>query len=140
MGLLRSLLSRLKRNGRSCSWNPCTSSNHCRILFFSFLTAVDAAQLDPYFSQAVIFFNQLPMLWFLLAVLLVSTSAHPQHGSGLGDWPAHRWSARQFRSLITFGDSYTDENRLNYFLLHNGSAPPSGTFLPEVSLVERRRA
>lgn len=27
--------------------------------------------------------------------------------------------------------SYTDENRLNYFIAHNGSAPPVGTLLPE---------
>lgn len=41
------------------------------------------------------------------------------------------WDVSNFDSLITFGDSYTDENRLNYFGLHNGSAPPAGTFLPE---------
>ncbi|ETN36535.1 uncharacterized protein HMPREF1541_08813 [Cyphellophora europaea CBS 101466] len=41
------------------------------------------------------------------------------------------WQASNFNSLITFGDSYTDENRLNYFASHNGSAPPAGTFLPE---------
>ena len=43
------------------------------------------------------------------------------------------WSLAQFSSLITFGDSYTDENRLNYFLEHAGAAPPPGTFLPEVT-------
>lgn len=31
-----------------------------------------------------------------------------------------------FKSLVTFGDSYTDENRLGYFINHNGSAPPVG--------------
>lgn len=41
------------------------------------------------------------------------------------------WDVSNFDSLITFGDSYTDENRLNYFASHNGSAPPPGTFLPE---------
>lgn len=41
------------------------------------------------------------------------------------------WQASNFDSLVTFGDSYTDENRLNYFGSHNGSAPPPGTFLPE---------
>jgi len=42
------------------------------------------------------------------------------------------WYLERFSSLITFGDSYTDENRLNYFATHNGSAPPPGTLLPEV--------
>lgn len=41
------------------------------------------------------------------------------------------WSVSNFNSLIAFGDSYTDENRLNYFGGHNGSAPPPGTLLPE---------
>ena len=41
------------------------------------------------------------------------------------------WQASNYRSLLTFGDSYTDENRLNYFGSNNGSAPPAGTFLPE---------
>lgn len=43
------------------------------------------------------------------------------------------WSLAQFSSLITFGDSYTDENRLNYFIQNGGAAPPPGTLLPEVS-------
>ena len=43
------------------------------------------------------------------------------------------WSVGQFSSLITFGDSYTDENRLNYFTENAGAAPPPGTFLPEVN-------
>lgn len=42
------------------------------------------------------------------------------------------WSVVQFSSLVTFGDSYTDENRLSYFIQHAGAAPPPGTFLPEV--------
>lgn len=46
--------------------------------------------------------------------------------------PAAAWTIKQFASLITFGDSYTDENRLNYFINNNGSAPPPGTILPEV--------
>ncbi|KIW82352.1 hypothetical protein Z517_05379 [Fonsecaea pedrosoi CBS 271.37] len=41
------------------------------------------------------------------------------------------WSLQNFNSLITFGDSYTDESRLGWFINHNGSAPPVGTLLPE---------
>lgn len=41
------------------------------------------------------------------------------------------WSVSNFNSLITFGDSYTDESRLGWFINHNGSAPPAGALLPE---------
>lgn len=41
------------------------------------------------------------------------------------------WSVSNFQSLITFGDSYTDESRLGYFISHDGSAPLPGTLLPE---------
>jgi phospholipase/lecithinase/hemolysin len=41
------------------------------------------------------------------------------------------WSISNFKSLITFGDSYTDESRLGSFITHNGTAPAAGTLLPE---------
>jgi hypothetical protein len=41
------------------------------------------------------------------------------------------WTASNYKSLITFGDSYTDESRAAYFATNNGSAPPPGTLLPE---------
>jgi hypothetical protein len=37
-----------------------------------------------------------------------------------------------FNSLIAFSDNYTDDNRFNYFGVHNGSGPSAGTFLPEL--------
>ncbi|CEJ84293.1 hypothetical protein VHEMI03436 [[Torrubiella] hemipterigena] len=36
----------------------------------------------------------------------------------------------KMENLVTFGDSYTDESRLKYFIDHNGQAPPPGTLLP----------
>ncbi|KAF2243047.1 carbohydrate esterase family 16 protein [Trematosphaeria pertusa] len=36
------------------------------------------------------------------------------------------WQAKDFKTLVAFGDSYTDENRLGYFINHDGSAPPVG--------------
>jgi len=58
------------------------------------------------------------------AVVLADTdsASHNPHGS---------WHLRSFDNLITFGDSYTDENRLGYFTTHNGTAPPVGELLPE---------
>ncbi|KAK1967114.1 acetyl esterase [Colletotrichum sublineola] len=37
---------------------------------------------------------------------------------------------KKFENLVTFGDSYTDEGRLGYFINNNGSAPPAGVLLP----------
>jgi len=61
------------------------------------------------------------------------TSARP--GQGQPNWrswppqplePEHRWDLKQFISFVVFGDSYTDDSRLTYFITHNGSAPPVG--------------
>ncbi|KAF1946878.1 GDSL lipase/acylhydrolase family protein [Clathrospora elynae] len=43
---------------------------------------------------------------------------------GLAGRPSQGWREGKFKTLVTFGDSYTDENRLEYFINHNGSAPP----------------
>jgi hypothetical protein len=47
-------------------------------------------------------------------------------GVGLAGKASSCWRSGQFDTLVTFGDSYTDENRLGYFINHNGSAPPVG--------------
>jgi len=36
----------------------------------------------------------------------------------------------RMENLVTFGDSYTDEGRLGYFIGHSGQGPPAGTLLP----------
>ncbi|KAI9374599.1 hypothetical protein BJX61DRAFT_532241 [Aspergillus egyptiacus] len=40
--------------------------------------------------------------------------------------PSHHWGPRPWKSLVTFGNSYTDEGRVEYFLNHNGDSPPVG--------------
>ncbi|KAF4552899.1 GDSL-like Lipase/Acylhydrolase-like protein 2 [Elsinoe fawcettii] len=40
------------------------------------------------------------------------------------------WSKDRFQSLVAFGDSYTDDSRLGYFINNNGSAPPVGWVNP----------
>jgi phospholipase/lecithinase/hemolysin len=40
---------------------------------------------------------------------------------------------KRFENFVTFGDSFTDEGRLGYFINNNGSAPPAGTLLPASS-------
>lgn len=44
---------------------------------------------------------------------------------------AAAWTESQFSSLVVFGDSYTDESRLGYFINHKGAAPPVGYLGPE---------
>jgi hypothetical protein len=48
------------------------------------------------------------------------------------DRPDQAWKAGKFKTLVTFGDSYTDENRLGYFIQNGGSAPPVGWEQPVV--------
>lgn len=36
-----------------------------------------------------------------------------------------------FDNLVTFGDSYTDNGRLPYYVANNGSAPPAGVLPPQ---------
>ncbi len=45
------------------------------------------------------------------------------------------WNVSRFRNLVTFGDSYTDESRLEYFINHGGVGPPPGTVLAGSSLI-----
>lgn len=66
-----------------------------------------------------------PMLSQLLAAALTFTAVQ-------AEYPAHAWKAGKFKTLVTFGDSYTDENRLGYFSKNNGSAPPVGWDQPVV--------
>ena len=37
---------------------------------------------------------------------------------------------KKFSTLVVFGDSYSDDSRLTYFLANNGSAPPLGWISP----------
>ena len=67
---------------------------------------------------------------FLALVFCATTNAAGLHKRANSSSP---WYLERFANFIVFGDSYTDENRLNYFASHNGSAPPPGTYLPEVS-------
>ncbi|PWY75035.1 GDSL lipase/acylhydrolase family protein [Aspergillus heteromorphus CBS 117.55] len=41
-----------------------------------------------------------------------------------------RWGPSRFSNLVTFGDSYTDDTRFEYFYTHDGSAPPVGWVEP----------
>lgn len=53
-------------------------------------------------------------------------------GLGLMASASAECAQQKFKSLVQFGDSYTDIARLGYFIAHNGSAPPVGWEQPEV--------
>lgn len=42
----------------------------------------------------------------------------------------HGYARHRIQNLVVFGDSYTDEGRLGYFLGTGGVAPPPGTIIP----------
>ncbi|PGH11392.1 hypothetical protein AJ79_04893 [Helicocarpus griseus UAMH5409] len=48
----------------------------------------------------------------------------------LADGGSSRWNLKELKSLVTFGNSYTDESRLGYFIEHK-EAPPVGWRAPE---------
>lgn len=67
---------------------------------------------------------------------LVTAASLPPHLDAR-DENSSSWNLARFKSLVTFGDSYTDESRYNYFATHNGSAPPPGWVDPPVGLFHR---
>jgi len=67
----------------------------------------------------------------ILITAIASVSYASQWKRAYPGEPATPHILNSFTNLVTFGDSYTDENRLNYFQKHNGSAPPAGTLVPQ---------
>lgn len=64
------------------------------------------------------------LLLLSLLVTILATITVPR------DTPSDRWTGQEFESLVTFDDSYTDEQRINYFGSNNGTAPPVGGIEP----------
>lgn len=62
------------------------------------------------------------MRCFLLLVVGAIMAPTGTYGSGL------------FENLVTFGDSYTDDGRLAYYIENDGSAPPPGVLPPQSSV------
>ncbi|XDG08136.1 hypothetical protein ABKA04_007751 [Annulohypoxylon sp. FPYF3050] len=61
-----------------------------------------------------------------LALLAIFMSCVPTLCCGSG--------TSEIDNLIVFGDSYTDEGRLTYFLTHDYNPPPAGLYIPESNL------
>lgn len=67
---------------------------------------------------------------FLFIITLFSTAARSLTVSRGA--LSNGWAGNDFKSLVTFGDSYTDEKRAGYFADNNGAAPPVGWIQPVV--------
>lgn len=65
-------------------------------------------------------------------VSLTSATLALAASTAVAQAPNSKWNLQSFKTLVAFGDSYTDESRLNYFENHNGEAPPVGWIAPEV--------
>ena len=63
--------------------------------------------------------------------LLTSCLGASVLAGGLSERGNSVWNLDNFDSLVTFGDSYTDEGRLGYIIQQNFTLPPAGTYLPE---------
>lgn len=76
-------------------------------------------------------------LFFLkmLSVLSIITVAVPLAHAASKPVSGQTWAINNFKALVAFGDSYTDESRLSYFLSHNCEAPPVGWVGPVVCYV-----
>ncbi|RPA75263.1 GDSL lipase/acylhydrolase family protein [Ascobolus immersus RN42] len=61
-----------------------------------------------------------------LALSLVALSAASVEAGG----PKKNFWGTNFKNLVAFGDSYTDEGRLNYISGNNGQVPPPGYIQP----------
>jgi phospholipase/lecithinase/hemolysin len=69
----------------------------------------------------------------VLALLTATAFAGPSINSSLPQQrkhPALGWD-HPLKTLLAFGDSYTDESRLSYFVSHAGLAPPVGWIGPD---------
>jgi hypothetical protein len=84
--------------------------------------------------NAVLLSEMLSVAVFLTIIISLSVVyGHPKPANVPGGSSAPSWSLDNFKSLVTFGDSYTDESRGNYFVSHGGNPPPVGWIGPVVS-------
>jgi hypothetical protein len=67
------------------------------------------------------------VLYNTIHVGALSTTDYATHAT-------ESWSIKNLKSVVTFGDSYTDESRISFFVNHSGAAPPTGWIGPLVSL------
>lgn len=74
---------------------------------------------------------------FLTALLATTASAasigNLHHPPSYPQQSGSSWDLQKFTSLVIFGDSYSDDSRLGYFINSGGDPPPVGWVNPPVS-------
>ena len=81
--------------------------------------------------------SALALVAFSSAVLTLASPWGRPHGPKYGGHKPSKnseWSLKRFETLVVFGDSYSDDSRLGYFINNDGEAPPVGYENPVVSL------
>jgi hypothetical protein len=83
----------------------------------------------PLSRKKVVIWTFIMALTLTLCTILISMAlvyGRPHDDSQQTTFQPTKWDLDGFRSLVTFGDSYTDESRAWYFNDHGGTAPPPG--------------
>ncbi|CZT19571.1 related to GDSL lipase/acylhydrolase family protein [Ramularia collo-cygni] len=70
------------------------------------------------------------MLFITVFTLALASLSNAQTTESSNNQTSHLWGLKKFTSWCSFGDSYTDDSRLSYFINNNGSAPPVGWVNP----------
>lgn len=95
---------------------------------------VATAQRPSRIRRVVIIIMLISMAIIALVVpIAVVFGRHTSSPPPAASWAAGTWNASNFKNLVTFGDSYTDEARGLYYQGHNGQFPPPGWIAPVVS-------
>jgi hypothetical protein len=69
-----------------------------------------------------------------LMISLGVVLAHPRPTlPGMVTVESGSWTLESYKSMVVFGDSYTDESRILYLASHAGLKPPAGWVPPVVS-------
>jgi len=112
----------------SFAYKVCSPAVRNTSIIYSKNTGVEILTLQ-YFSQENSIMLLIVSVLFFGAVTTALPGFPPSWAPGGPPKQQNNWNLKQFNSLVTFGDSYTDESRLGYFISHNGAAPPPGTLL-----------
>ena len=113
----------------SCTYDSCTrrARVHNCIIGSEILKSMVLGNHSPSKKKAVICTLIMASTTALLTLLISLSLVYGLHdNSQQTTFQPIGWEPDGFRSLVTFGDSYTDEARAWYFNDHGGAAPPTG--------------
>nr|POF00943.1 acetylesterase [Quercus suber] len=129
---------RFSQNGRSASLVIAVLAHHAVARLDRQSSKCLTAYMSSHFTSVLGMFLSLYSFAPFLALSGLTAAHPPIHGSGHpppSPYPTAApspplWDLKEFNTLVTFGDSYTDDSRLNYFIANGGQAPPVGWVNP----------